>query len=127
MLFDRHDNIGQNRRAARPVDREHIGETRDHDPQIGFRTVVPFALEADPITASNVDPRHCPRHGIVAGGEDDAIDLMRTMLGHNRIFGNAYNRVGANIDQRYVGAIEHRIIIGVDADAFGTDWVVGRR
>ena len=44
VLLDRRQHVGDHRRAARPGDREQIGETGQRQAEIGARAVLPFGL-----------------------------------------------------------------------------------
>ncbi len=127
VLLDRHDHVGQHRRAARAGHREQIGETRNAQPQPGARTRGPFVPQAQATAAADVDLQQAAGHRIEARGEDQAVQrvLLATCAHPGRR--DRLDRRLRDIDQTHVGPIEGLVVAGVDAQALAADDLPGHQ
>ena len=76
VLLDRDRHVAQHRRALRAGDHEHVGEVCGGETEVGRRAVTPLLPQLATLAAGDVDIEEGAGHGVVAGGEDDSVDLV---------------------------------------------------
>ena len=74
VLLDRHDHVGQHRRASGPGEGEEVRETDGRETEVGRRTVGPLLPEGDPVPSGDVDADERTRHGVESSGVDDGVE-----------------------------------------------------
>ena len=126
VLLDGEDHVAQHGRAARPGDEEQIGEARRHQPKIGARTRRPLAGQRRAVPPGDGDAGQRARHGVEAGGEDDAVQFV---LGLRRLHargGDGDQGRAAQVHKGDVRAVERLEVAAVHADALGADGIAAR-
>ena len=127
VLLDGHDHLRLHRRTAGPGDREHVGEARDHQPEIGGRSAVPFLRQGGAVADADVDLLQRTGHRVEAGGEYDGVEFVFLSVRRAQAFRRQFlNRCGTGVDQRHVVAVVGLVIIRIQAKAFGADRVILR-
>ena len=124
MLLDRDDHVAEHGRTAGAGDDEQIGEALAHQAEIGARTGSPFLVERPPAAAADIDLRHRPGHGIEAGGEHQRVEAVDLAAGFQAVRQDLLDRIGLDVNQRDVGAIVGRIVVGIDADPLRADRMI---
>ena len=124
VLLDGDHHVADHGRAAGPGDGEEIGKAGDGDPEVGARSVGPLLPQRAAAPAADVDVEQGAGHGIEAGGEDDAVELVLGGLGPHTPRRDRLDRLAAEIDQGDVVAVERVVVVGVDADALGAERIV---
>ena len=119
MLFNRHQHIGQHRRAGRAGYGEHIGEAMNGNAEIRCRAINPRVDQALAAAPANINPQERAGHCIKAGGVNNGIKRARAFAGLNTVLGNLLNRRAAQIDQRDIVTVIGLIIIRIDARPLG--------
>ena len=117
MLFYRRDDIGEHRRAARACDSEQIGKAFDGDAQIRHRAMRPFVTQRQSLTTAYIDLQQRTRHGVETRSEDQHIDLVMPVARPDAIGHKGFDGVFQHIDERHIFAVEHRVIVRVEAYA----------
>ena len=109
MLLDRWQHVGQDRRTARPGDREEVGKPGDPETEIGLWALAPLLVEPPSAHAADVDLQKRAGHRIKAGGEDDGVDGVFPALRPDA--GRCYrlDRFAADVDQDV--AVEVRLFL----------------
>ena len=121
VLLDGHHHVADHGGAAGPGDGEEVRKAGDGDPEVGARPVGPLLPQCAAASAADVDVEQGAGHGIEAGGEDDAVELVLGGLGAHTPWGDRLDRLAAEIDQGDVVAVERVVVVGVDADALGAE------
>merc|ERR1719163_2052830 len=122
VLLNGDEHVGVHRGRAGPRDREEVREAGDAEAEVGAHAVLPRLLQADAVTAAEVDLREPPGHPVEAGGEDDAVELEgRAVLELQAARRHLRERVARNADELHVLAVEGLVVPRVDAHALRAD------
>ena len=124
VLLDGDHHVADHRRAAGPGDGEEVRKAGDGDAEVGARPVGPLFPQRAASPAADVDVEQGAGHGVEAGGEDDAVELVLGGPGPHTPWGDRLDRLAAEIDQGDVVAVERVVVVGVDADALGAERIV---
>ena len=125
MLLDRHDHVGEHRRAAGAGDGEQVRETRHLKPQKGRRTRRPRVAQGPTASAGDVDPVERAGHRIETGGEHDVVDMVVQSVDDDRRLGDLLDGRRRHVNQRDVRPVEGAEVVGVDHQPLAADGRVG--
>src|SRR3954447_18254341 len=114
VLLDRHGHVAKHRRASRHRYGEEIRKVWNLQPEIGPRPGGPRFAQGNAVAAAEVDLQERPRHRVEAGGEDDDVQRVFARARLDAGGGNALDRLGTQVHQRDVVAVEGIEIVGVD-------------
>src|SRR5690625_1987464 len=81
MLFDRDEHITQDRRAARPSNREQIWEARHSQTEVRDRTILPFIPKCYTVSSADVNPGEGAGHRVESCRQNQAIELEYCFTG----------------------------------------------
>jgi hypothetical protein len=70
VLLDRHQHVGQHRRAAGTGDGEQVRKPGDHQTKVCARPFRPIVSQTQAVAAADVDAKKGAGHGIEAGGQN---------------------------------------------------------
>ena len=125
MLLDRHDHVGEHRRAAGAGDGEQVRETRHLKPQKGRRTRRPRVAQGPTVSAGDVDPVERAGHCIETGGEHDVVDMVVQSVDDDRCLGDLLDGCRRYVDQRDVRPVKGLEVVGVDHQPLAADGRIG--
>ncbi len=125
MLLDRHDHVGEHRRAAGTGDGEQIWETCHLKPQKGRRARRPRVAQGLTASTGDVDPVERAGHRIETGGEHDVVDMVVHPIDDDRRLGDLLDGCRRYVDQRDVRPVEGAEVVGVDHQPLAADGRVG--
>ena len=77
VLLDRHDHVGEHRRAARAGDREQVREAGGGQAEVGAGPGRPRVAQRTPSRPRDVGREQGAGHGVEAGGEHERVELVR--------------------------------------------------
>jgi hypothetical protein len=126
VLLDGDHHVADHGRAARSGDGEEIRKAGDGDAEVGTRSVGPLVPQRAASPAADVDAEQGAGHGIEAGGEDDAVEVVLGGPGSHTLRSDRLDWLAAEIDQGDVVAVERLVVVGVDADVLGAEGIVLR-
>ena len=125
MLLNRHDYIGQNRRASWPGDEKKVGESRHHQAQVGAWPARPFFLKRKALVATDVDAVKRASHGVVTRGKHNAVKRMDASLGLDASGHDSLDWCRAQVNQADIRLVESLVIVRIDAYPLGANGMVG--
>ena len=117
VLLDRHDHVAEHRRAPGAGDEEQVREAGEADAEVGPRAPGPLVAQRDAVAAADVDRVQRTGHRVEARGEDDDVDRVGALAGAHALGDDLLERVGAEVDERHVVAVERLVVLRVHARA----------
>ena len=125
VLLYRDHHVAQHGRAARSGDREQVREAGHGDAEVGAWTFRPLLPETDTVPAADVDLRQRAGHGVVAGGEDDAVQIVHSGFRAQSGRCDLKDRVRAKVYQRHILTVIGLVVVRINAQPLGPDRVTG--
>ncbi|KMO81374.1 hypothetical protein MCHUDSM44219_01726 [Mycolicibacterium chubuense] len=126
MLLDRDGHVRQHRWTAGTGDQEQVRKALDGQAEIGLRAVRPDLLERPILTADEIDRQDGSGDRVEAGGEDDGVGGERFVLRVDPRLGDRPERIAPQIHEADVVPVEGGEVVGVEADALGSDRIAAR-
>ncbi len=127
MLLDGRDHVGQHRGAAGPRDDEQVREAGDGEAEIGARPRGPGLIQAFAAPPSDVHGEQRSRHGVEAGGQDQAVERIARLCRPEARDREFLDGIGLGVQQRHVGPVEGLEVVGVEARALAGEHLLGRQ
>src|SRR5882757_2069773 len=113
-------------RGVRAHQHHQIWKTVDHQPEIGFRPVLPLLPQAGTPGATNIDSVKTAGDGVEAGGIDDDVELKVPGAGPDALGRDRFDRRVRDIHQLDIVAVVDLVIEGLERHAAGAKAVVFR-
>ena len=117
VLLDRNRHVAEYRRTAGSGDGEQVRKARNLQAEIIARPRRPGLRQRQVIAPADVHPQQRAGHPVEAGGEDDDIQRIRGIARADSPWRDLFDRIGPDIHQRDIVAVESLEIIGVDRRA----------
>src|SRR5581483_10968810 len=118
VLLDRDGHVAEYRRTAGTSDSEEIWKAGNLQPEISARPRGPGIAQGHAIAAADVHPQERARHRVEAGGEDNDVKRVFARARLDTGGRDALDRVGAQVDEPDIVAVEGLEIVRVDRRAF---------
>ncbi|MNZ75863.1 hypothetical protein D3C78_943510 [compost metagenome] len=114
MLLDGYNDVTEHRGTAGAGDSEHVREASNHQAEVGAWTFYPLVTQGKTAFTTDIDAQQGTRHGIVASGEDDAVELMQSSGGLDAIGYDALDRGLLDADQADIIPVVGFVVVGID-------------
>ncbi len=126
IVFADGDDVGECRRPVGTAGQEHVGETFDHQPEIGLGAALPLVVDRAAVAA--LDPERHQRAGerVITGGEDDHVELDLAGLGANAVLGDLDDRILEAVLEVDIGQVVGLVVLGIETGPAGEDRITAR-
>ena len=127
MLLDGDGHVAQHGGTARTRDGEQVREVRSLQPEVRARPGGPRFFQRVALAARDVQLQQRTGESIEAGRKNDDVEVVVLAGGADSRFGDLDDRLGLQVDQENIVAVERLEIAGVDGRPFGGKAMVAWR
>ena len=123
MLLDGDNHIGQDRRAAWAGDHEKVREVGHHKAQVGTWPCGPLLFEQALLAASNLHALDGAGNSVKARGKHHRVQRIVAAGSLQTCGVEALNGRGLQVVQLHMRQVEGGVVVGVNAQALGSQRV----